>query len=100
VTPSALLVHRLFWSTRLPLAELKSAQVEPRAMRWSVRTFGNGGLFSFSGWYYNTFLGAYRAFVIDPNQTVVLHLGRRSVVVSPAKPEEFVREILASTHLA
>lgn len=69
-------------------------------MRWSVRTFGNGGLFSFSGWYYNTLLGAYRAFVTDPNQTVVLHLGGRSVVVSPAKPEEFVREILASTHLA
>src|SRR4051812_34399711 len=46
VTPDALLVHRLFWTTRLPLAGLQSAQFKPDAMRWSIRTFGNGGLFS------------------------------------------------------
>jgi hypothetical protein len=97
VTPDALLIHRLFWTTRLPLSELHSAQVEPRAMRWSLRTFGNGGLFSFSGWYYNTLLGRYRAFVTDPNRTVVLHLGHRSVVVSPSAPEAFVRDLRAVT---
>jgi len=96
VTPDALLVQRLFWSTRLSLSELHSAQVEPRAMRWSLRTFGNGGLFSFSGWYYNKLLGKYRAFVTDPKRTVVLHLGGDSVVVSPAKPEAFVRDLLAT----
>src|ERR1700688_2164591 len=57
VTPDALLVHRLFWATRLPLSGLHSAQVEPEAMRRSIRTFGNGGLFSFTGWFRNTTLG-------------------------------------------
>ena len=33
VTPDAILVHRLLWTTRLPLAGLHSAQVEPEAMR-------------------------------------------------------------------
>src|ERR1700674_3149662 len=41
VTPDALLVHRLFWTTRLPLSGLHSAQIEPGAMRRSIRTFGN-----------------------------------------------------------
>ena len=100
VTSDAILVHRLFWTTRLPLAGLKSAQVEPDAMRWSIRTFGNGGLFSFTGFFRNKKLGAYRAFVTDPHQTVVLHFSTRTVIVSPAAPEEFVHDIDAMNHAA
>ena len=99
VTPDALLVHRLFWATRLPLSGLHSAQIEPGAMRWSIRTFGNGGLFSFTGWFRNTTLGAYRAFVTDPHRAVVLHFAGRTVVVSPSAPEDFVRDIRTSTHV-
>lgn len=90
VTPEALLVHRLLWKTRVPLTGLQSARIEPDAMRWSLRLFGNGGLFSFSGWYRNKALGTYRAWVTDPGRTVVLRYGTRTVVVSPSEPEAFV----------
>src|SRR5439155_8624663 len=93
VTPDAILVHRLCWTTRVPLAGLESVQVEPEAMRDSIRTFGNGGLFSFTGCFRNKPLGAYRAYVTDPHQTVVLRFPKRTVVVSPATPQEFVDEI-------
>ena len=96
VTPDAILVHRLLWTTRLPLAGLQSAQFEPNAMRWSIRTFGNGGFFSFSGFYRNKLLGAYRAFVTDRNRTVVLRYSGRTVVVSPSSPEEFAHEFVSS----
>ena len=96
VTPDAMLVHRLLWTTRLPLAGLQSARFEPNAMRWSIRTFGNGGFFSFSGFYRNKLLGAYRAFVTDRHQTVVLRYSGRTVVVSPSSPEEFVHEFVSS----
>jgi len=98
VTPDAVLVHRLFWTTRLPLAGLQSAQFEPDAMRGSIRTFGNGGMFSFSGFFRNKALGAYRAFVTDLNRTVVLRFPSRTVVVSPSAPEEFVHDIGATSH--
>jgi hypothetical protein len=58
ITSEAILVDRLLWSTALPRVGLKSAQVEPDAMRGSIRTFGNGGAFSFSGFYYNKRLGS------------------------------------------
>jgi hypothetical protein len=93
VTRDAILVHRLFWTTRLPLSGLESAKFEPNAMRWSLRTFGNGGLFSITGFYWNNALGAYRAFVTNQHQTVVLRYSRRKVVVSPSSPEEFVQDI-------
>lgn len=100
VTSDAILVHRLFWTTRLPLAGLQSAQFEPGAMRWSIRTFGNGGLFSFTGFFRNRLLGAYRAFVTDPRRAVVLHYSKRTVVVSPAAPEEFVHDLPIPNHAA
>ena len=93
VTPDAILVHRLFWATRVPRAGLQSARVEPDAMRWSIRTFGNGGLFSFSGYYRNKALGAYRAFVTDRHRTVVLRYSDRTVVISPGQPEAFIEEL-------
>lgn len=94
ITTDALLIHRLFWTTCLPLAGLQSARHAPEAMRWSLRSWGNGGLFSFTGYYRNKALGAYRAFVTDPHRTVVLEFSdRHKVVVSPDAPEEFAHEI-------
>ncbi len=91
ITPDAILVHRLFWDTRLPREGLLSAGFEPGAMRRSIRTCGNGGLFSFTGWYWSKSLKAYRAFVTDQNRTVVLRYERQTFVVSPDDPGDFVR---------
>ena len=88
-----ILVQRLLWSTALPRAGLQSAQVEPDAMRGSIRTFGNGGAFSFTGFFYNKRLGNYRAYVTDPRRTVVLRYAKRRVVLSPAAPEDFVHDL-------
>jgi hypothetical protein len=93
ITPDAILVHRLFWATRLPRAGLQSARVDPRAIRWSIRTCGNGGFFSASGFYWNKSLGFYRMFLTDPRRAVVLKFARRTIVVSPDPPDEFVREL-------
>ena len=100
VTSDAILIQRLFWTTRLPLTGLQSAQFQPNAMRGSLRTFGNGGLFSFTGFFRNKALGAYRAFVTDPHRTVVIRFPSRTIVVSPSAPEEFVHEIGAASHAA
>ena len=97
-TPDVILVHRLLWSTTLPRAGLESARVEPDAMRRSLRTFGNGGAFSFTGFYYNKRLGSYRAFVTDPDRAVVLRYATRRVVLSPDMPEDFVHDLAVPNH--
>ena len=92
----AILVHRLFWTTRLPRTGLTQAEVNPQAMRGSLRTFGNGGFFSITGLFWSRPLGAYRAFVTNPRQSVVLHYGKRILVVSPDQPEDFVQALRSS----
>jgi len=93
IIPDAILVRRLFWTTRLPRAGLKSASFEPGVMSKSLRTFGNGGFFSFTGWYWNKSLRSFRAYVTDLNRTVVLRYADRTVVISPDEPEEFVMQL-------
>jgi hypothetical protein len=99
ITPDAILVHRLFWDTRLPLEGLQFVENRPNVMRGSIRTFGIGGVFSISGFYRNNALGTYRAFVTDPKRTVVLTFPKRKIVISPAPSEDFVRELTEAAAL-
>lgn len=96
VAPGELRVQRLLWTTRVPLTGLTEVAFRPNVMRGSVRWFGNGGLYAFTGLFQNRELGRYRAFVTDYARTVVLRIGRRTVVVSPSAPEAFVDEIRAT----
>lgn len=95
ITEDAILIRRLFWTTRLSRRGLTSAEFLPQAMKGGLRTCGNGGAFSFTGWYWSKSLGFYRAFVTDLNRTVVLRFGKRIMVISPEEPENFVRELNA-----
>lgn len=81
------------WVASLPLAGLRSVQFQPDAMRGGIHAFGNGGLFSFAGFFSSRALGGYRAYVTDVHRTVVLRFASSTVVVSPSAPEEFVRDV-------
>lgn len=93
VSSDAILVHRLLWKTRLPLAGLQSAQTLPPGLSWRGIRIGNGGFFSFSGWSYVPGQGFFRVFVTDTNRKVLLRFEKRQVVVSPCAPEEFIHEL-------
>lgn len=86
-------IRRLLWSTVVELGGLESVVADPAATRRSIRTFGNGGLFSFSGWFRNKTLGSYRAWITDHRNAVVLRFPRRTLVVSPSDPAAFVERV-------
>lgn len=86
----ALVVERLGWRTRLPLAGLASVGGDVEAMRGSIRLLGNGGLFSFTGEFWNRRLGRYRALATDPERAVVLRYPTRTIVVTPHDPQHFI----------
>lgn len=94
-----LYVQRLLWMTEVSLDGLQSVEVDPNAMKGSLRSFGNGGLFSVSGWYYSKALGKYRAWVTDLRRTVVLRFEGRAIVVSPDDPERFAKVLKTAKRL-
>lgn len=102
LTDDSIRVHRLGWSSSLPLDQLESAIVSPHAMRRSRSELANGGLFSYIGWFHNAELGSYRAFLTDHARTVVLRFPDRSdrdrvLVMSPDAPDAFVALLARGT---
>lgn len=86
-------VQRLLWATRVPLAGLRRAWADPKALKGSIRLLGNGGLYSFSGLFRSGKLGRYRAFVTDWRRAVVLRFDGRTVVVTPDRPDGFLERL-------
>jgi len=91
VRNNVLHIQRLIWVTKLDLSALESAETDAEAMKGSIRTFGNGGLFCFAGKFRNRKLGPYRAFATNPKLAVVLRFPGKVVVVTPDSPTEFTR---------
>jgi hypothetical protein len=88
-----LYVERLVSSTRISLVGLSSVSFEPAACKDSIRVFGNGGLFSFSGLFYSKRLGRFRLFATDLAHAVVLVLPQRTVVVTPEDTLPFIEHL-------
>jgi hypothetical protein len=93
LTQDELLVLRRNRQNRFALDGLRSVDVDPKAMAWSIKVFGNDGLGAVTGRFRNRKLGAYRAFVTDRAHAVVLRWPDRCIVVSPDRPEEFAVEV-------
>ncbi len=86
----AITVRRGLWNTRLSLDGLRSVTGDVEAMRGSIRLFGNGGLFSITGRFWNRQLGWYRALATDPGRAVVLRYPKRTIVITPHDPQHFI----------
>lgn len=93
LTRSELFIRRLGWKSKLSLQDLQTADIDPEAMRRSIRLFGNGGLFCFAGQFRNKKLGRYRAYATDPRLAVILRFPDKVVVVTPGSPDRFVAQI-------
>lgn len=90
IIPGELMVRRLLWETDIPLAGLAAAEREPEIMKGCLRLCGNGGLFSFTGWFWNRKHGMFRVFATNTRDMVALKIGRKTIVVSPDRPAEFI----------
>jgi hypothetical protein len=98
LSASALEVQRPLWTTRYALADLVSVAGDSDALQGSLRLFGNGGLFSFTGIFWNKRLGLFHAYGTDPERAVVLKFRKRMIVVTPDDTQRFI--VRVRTHLA
>lgn len=98
LTNDGILIKRLWWNTVLPFEDVRSVEVEPLALSHSFRTCGNGGLYSFSGYYWSNQHGHFRAYVTDLNRTVIVHMKNHTAVISPDNPEAFARSVTSHLH--
>jgi hypothetical protein len=98
VEEGCLNVRRLLWVTRIPLKTLTDAEWRRGSFGWAWRTCGNGGLFSFTGWYHQKSLGSFRALATRATDAVILKFSdRKPIVVTPDDPGGFVESVNAAS---
>lgn len=96
--PDGLYIIRPYWRTRIPLSDLLFVKTDRYAMKGSLRTFGNGGMFCFAGRFWNRKLGSFRAFVTDRKRSVILRfVNGQTIVVSPHDPDAFAAMVRTMT---
>ncbi|GAA0725098.1 PH domain-containing protein [Dokdonella soli] len=74
-------------------ARITDIAADDSALEGAIRTFGNGGLFSFNGWFRLRKYGSCRLWVTDLDCLVVMRGDSGCVVVSPAQRERFVTTV-------
>ncbi len=79
----------------IPFADLKSIRMaETEEMKGVIRTFGNGGLFGYTGLYYNKKLGSMTWYCTQrKNYIIIDKKDNKRIVITPDQPEEFIRDI-------
>lgn len=75
--------------------QVQSVLSDDQVMAGATRTWGNGGLFSISGWFNLPHYGRARLWVTDTSKLVVIKGPDVTAVVSPARREEFLDALRA-----
>lgn len=93
LTGEGLRIKRLLWDTHVGLGAVRRVEHDPGAMTGAIRTWGNGGLYSFSGRFRSGKLGSFRAWVNDYGNCVIIETLSGTLVVSPEDPLRFAEEV-------
>jgi hypothetical protein len=91
----ALTIHRMVGPVSFPYTTILSiSTLSGKDMSGSVRTFGNGGLFGYTGKYYNSRLGKMTWYCTQRKNYVLLILSdNKKIVITPDNPTELLREL-------
>ncbi len=92
-----LYVRRLVHETAIDLRDLSSVEVVPKAFDRALRVFGNGGLFSFSGWFWRRGMGLMKAYAMDIGPGLLLRWSDRAVVLTPTDPQAMQERLKAQS---
>jgi hypothetical protein len=94
LTESAFIIHRPLTDVNIKKEMLVSAQiVDKESMKWTMRTFGVGGLFGYFGKFENRALGSMTFYATRRNNYVlIITTDGRKIIITPDEPISFVAQ--------
>jgi hypothetical protein len=95
VSSDALIIHRPLKNKLIPLNDIaRGRMIEKGELKWTIRTFGNGGLFGYTGHFTNRKLGAMRWYATRRNDAVLLQTTEgKKILLTPDEPEAFLQAL-------
>lgn len=92
VTESSIVINSLLLPYNVSRNEIaKCTLVSKDEMSGTIRTFGNGGLFGYTGYYRNAKFGTMRWFATQrKNYLLIEKTNGKKIVITPDEPENFI----------
>lgn len=98
ITDEYLIVNRLFSNKKIQLSSIQKIQeLNNNELKWSIRTFGVGGLFGYFGKFWVGNLGSMTWYATKRNNAVLIETGTKKIIVTPDEQEAFIRELKSKT---
>jgi hypothetical protein len=94
ITDENLIINRLFSNKEIKLSSIQKVQeLNNDELKWSLRTFGVGGLFGYFGKFWVGKLGSMIWYATKRNNAVLIESGSKKIIVTPDDQEKFVNEL-------
>jgi Bacterial PH domain len=96
INEKSLIIKRPFKDVIIDRSQIASATaVESSALRWSVRTFGVGGLFGYFGKFWNKEFGDMTWYASQRSHTVLITTNdQQKIILTPDQEVAFVKEVM------
>ena len=95
----AIIINRKWKPVTINFSEINSIRiVEKEEMKGVIRTFGNGGLYGYTGMYYNKIMGSMRWYCTQRCNYILIQTRGKKTIITPDLPNEFMNDIKSVEH--
>jgi hypothetical protein len=85
------IVNRPLYNVKIKRSDITEHRVlTDEEMKWSIRTFGVGGLFGYLGRFTNSNIGSMTWYATRRGNYVLLVAGGKKIVLTPDEPQAFI----------
>ncbi|MCW3106086.1 MAG: hypothetical protein JWQ09_592 [Segetibacter sp.] len=95
ITEDKLVIHRTIKDVIIKRQDIKRVEpIHKDQMKWTIRTFGVGGLFGYYGFFVNSKLGDMTWYATRRDKTVLIEtVDDKKFIVTPDEPEAFIKQL-------
>lgn len=99
ISDTAITIERKASAVVIDFSDILSIK-RVESMRYAFRTFGNGGVFGYTGYYYRKGIGSMRWYCTQRNNYVLIEkTDGKKLVITPDDPDGFMKDIEATNPL-
>ena len=86
-----IIIHRMFNDVKILRSDILKVELVPtEKLKWSIRTFGVGGLFGYFGKFYNKNIGSMTWYATQRENFVLIKTSKKNIIITPDEAEDFV----------
>ncbi len=95
VDNNSITIERKFKPVVIRFSEIKTVRLLQKGeMKGTIRTFGNGGIFGYTGLYYNKTMGSMTWYCTQRKKYILVEkTNNKKLIITPDNPDDFIQSL-------